>query len=618
MKLQHDRSITCALLLTCCLASLAMTSTAFGQDNHFATAKAEDVGLQDEALEELAQVVAGYVEKDFAIGGELVVIKDRKVVLHQSFGSVDKEDSRDWTNHTVCNIRSMTKPLTGAALQILIDRELVSIDDPVAKYLPEGFDNDQSRELTVKQVLTHRSGLPLTILEDVRQFPTLEAQVNATGEAGPEFEPDSKFWYSDAGTDVVGGIVEKVSGLPLNEFIEKELLEPLGMSETFYGIDGSEERLKDVASLYVGSPRAWVRFWTPKEEPFYPFAWGSQTLYSTTTDYAKFLALLMDEGKVGDKQILSKAAVERILTPVSEMTMLGNDAKFPTEFKDLQAYYGQMAVLYCDQGKPENGIKIFGHSGSDGTGAWAFPEQDLIVMYYTQSRGGVSVVRIERDLDRLLFNPDGYLATEEVPEKYRPFVGTFIANFASFRDEEFTVQVKDGKLALDIPSQMVFQLNEPDEDGKWAFAIAPAQIQLTFEKDDEGKVHLLKLHQAGQIFEVPRQGSALEAEMARKRAEEMALRLKVTVEEMGALEGSYADGDDEDSGLEVFIQDEQLCGRFPPGIVVHLETTKEKDLWSVKEDPRVFLRFQRNEDGEVTALVRIVGDDELELTRKQD
>ena len=93
--------------------------------------------------------------------------------------------------------------------------------------------------------------------------------------------------------------------------------------------------------MYFGTPGGWLKIWKPEDKPFYPFAWGSQTLYSTPIDYAKFLAMLMDQGKVGDHQILSAAAVERMLEPVSEMKVLGGDAEYPTEFNGLQAYYGQ-------------------------------------------------------------------------------------------------------------------------------------------------------------------------------------------------------------------------------------------------------------------------------------
>src|SRR5205823_12149417 len=141
------------------------------------------------------------------VGGELLVIKNRKTVLHEVYGNRDREDKRPMERNTIFNIRSMTKPLTGAAVQILIDEGKVGLDDPVAKYLP-GFDNDKSRAITIKQLLEHRSGLPLTIITArIDQFKDLQAQAQAVGEKGPQFKPNEKFWYSDAGSDTAAAVV---------------------------------------------------------------------------------------------------------------------------------------------------------------------------------------------------------------------------------------------------------------------------------------------------------------------------------------------------------------------------------------------------------------------------
>ena len=261
----------------------------------FPPASPASQGLSPEALEELADLVHGYLDKDDFVGAELLVLANRRSVLHEFYGHADREQELAWTNQTVCNIRSMTKTLTGAALQILVDRGEVDLDQRVAEYLP-GFDNDASREITVKQVLTHRAGLPLTILRDIDDHPDLITMANAVGERGPQFPPDSRFWYSDSGTDVVAAIVEVVAGTTIDAFVHEELLVPLGMTDSFYYLDGDDPRRSRISSLYFGGRGKWQRFLDPDEGPFYPFAWGSQTLYSTPTDYAKFLYMWMDGG----------------------------------------------------------------------------------------------------------------------------------------------------------------------------------------------------------------------------------------------------------------------------------------------------------------------------------
>ncbi len=465
-----------------------------------------------DSLQKLGQVVAQYVSDHKAVGAELLVVHQDEAIYHESFGFSDQEDQRRWENDTLCNIRSMTKPITAAAAQILIDRKRLKLDDPVANYL-ESFDNDKSRSITVRQVLTHRSGLPTTNLVGPYQYSSLDAQVSAAGGKGPEFEPGSKFWYSDTGADVVGALVEEVSGEPLHAFVKREIIDPLNMTSTLYGIDDSDKRLSLAASLYLKVGNAWMPFWRPGGQPLYPFAWGSQSVYSTTTDYAKFLKMMMNGGRVGDRQLLSRAAVSRMLEPVSRAKMMGSDAEAPTGFRSLEVYYGQMMVTYRDVGNKQGRPVIIGHSGSDGTCAWGWPARDLVILYFTQSRGGLTPLRIEESIDQLIVHP-GEDLVEEAPQQLRPYLGKFIANYGSFDNETFTVKAKNGKLVLDVPSQLPFELLEPDDRGYWAFAIRPDQVQVEFDRNEEHEVVGLRLHKAGKVYEVPRVGTARAHELA--------------------------------------------------------------------------------------------------------
>ena len=143
--------------------ALALALPALAQDGAFPPATPESQGLSSEALGGLVAEVQSYLDRDLAVGAELLVVKNRRTVLHEYFGQRDRDEDEPWTAGTVCNIRSMTKCLTGAAAQVLADRGALDLDAPVAEYLP-GFDNDESREITVRQLITHRAGIPLTIL----------------------------------------------------------------------------------------------------------------------------------------------------------------------------------------------------------------------------------------------------------------------------------------------------------------------------------------------------------------------------------------------------------------------------------------------------------------------
>ena len=128
----------------------------------FTYASPESREISPEALQELVEIVNGYVQDDKVVGSELIVLKNRRIVLHKAFGWKDREEELTMPINTLFNIRSMTKPVVGTAIQMLIDEGKLALDDPVAKFLPS-FDNDASRDITVEHLLTHRSGLPLTV-----------------------------------------------------------------------------------------------------------------------------------------------------------------------------------------------------------------------------------------------------------------------------------------------------------------------------------------------------------------------------------------------------------------------------------------------------------------------
>jgi hypothetical protein len=345
-------------------------------------------------------------------------------------------------------------------------------------------------------------------------------------------------------------------------------------------------------------------------------------MYSTALDYAKFLGMWMDGGLAADgTRVLSEEAVARTLTPASPMSMLGSDARFPTDFRGLGTYYGQMSVLYCpesaadDAGADEPGALpteavIISHSGSDGTIAWAWPDLDLMVLYFTQSRGGTSVLRIEEAIDRLLIHP-GEETAAEIPEQLKPLVGVYIANFANYENERFEVLVKDGKLALDIPSQMVFELLEPDAEGMRAFAIAPERVKVSFDIGDGGNADVLHIHQGGTTFDVPREGTALAAEQAEE--------IEIAPEVLESVVGKYHEPES-DSVLEVFVDaDGVLSIKAPPNTVFQLRPARDAELtWVVKQNPAVSLSFDKGEDGKIVSMTRHAGETTLVMPRREE
>jgi len=263
------------------------------------------------------------------------------------------------------------------------------------------------------------------------------------------------------------------------------------MNDTFY-VTEPEAPWDRFASLYVGTPGSWRKWWTPGER-FYPFAWGSQSLYSTPRDYARFLSMLMNDGAYKGNRILSEDAVDRILTPVSLMTSPGSDTPTVTGFPFTQVYYGQMSVLNISS---DGQLQVFGHSGSDGTWAWAFPTHDMIVLYFTQSRGQVTGIRLETDLDRLLVHRE-YAPPPEIVEKYRPYLGTYVSESAASKGEEFTVLIHNEHLGFDIPGLFICELKDPGAASeRWYFRLDD-RLSIQFIRGRSGSITGLLFNEPG-------------------------------------------------------------------------------------------------------------------------
>ena len=551
----------------------------------FSYASPESQGISNETISELADIVQGYFDEELIVGAEFVVIKNRKIVLHEVVGWNDREGEIPMERNTLFNIRSMTKPITGAAIQILIDEGRLRLDSRVAEYLP-GFDNDDSLNITIEQLLTHRSGLPLSILTAADEYETLYSMANETGIIGPEFEPGSKFWYSDAGTEVLGAIVEVETGVPLDAFVTEHILEPLRMNDSFYyhPATQNDSRRDRIADLYVGGIGEWVKAWS-SEEPFYPFAFGSQSLYCTPVDYARFLAMWMDDGLVGGMQVLSSDAVNRTLTPVSKMSSLGSDMPYPTGFFNLETYYGQMAILFSNSTTGIHEVKVIGHSGSDGTYAWAWPELDLVILYFTQSRGSTSGIKLESKIDELLIHPELEELNNRAREQYASYLGSYTANYGPFRNAEFVVTVQNGYLSLDIPNQIIYELKEPDEEGKWYFKITD-QIAISLTFDEWRNVTGMKLHQAGYSFELPK-GLPPEDD--------------VYPEDMEKYVGFYQT-EDPNVTVEVLVNEGRLALNVTgQPTLLELYPPDDEGKWYIRFNPTIAISFNETEDDRVTS-----------------
>jgi hypothetical protein len=364
--------------------------------------------------------------------------------------------------------------------------------------------------------------------------------------------------------------------VPLQQFVQERILDPLGMADTVTLIEADDPRTDRIASLYFGGQGEWSRIWSPTaDEPLYPFAMGSQSLYTTPLDYARFLAFWMDSGRIGDQQLLSAQAVERALTSVS-------DSKLPGSFPGLRLDYGQMWIVYVPrdalEGKGE--MALFGHSGSDGTWAWVWPDLDLMVLYFTQSRGQGTVIGLEYKIDHLLIHPGR--EEVEVPDELEPYLGTYTALSGPLMYKQFEVLVQNGRLAVNLPEQIVVELEPPDDEGKWAFSIDNS-IAVSFVQDETGQVTALKLYQAGEVYKVPRGKAPSEPELA--------------LEDVQKYLGIYYEPE-QDHNVEVVFQNGRLGIKVPDVLVIlELYPPDEEGKWHLRLNPEIAISFNESQDG---------------------
>ena len=366
--------------------------------NPFPVVTPESQGVSAAALDRVGDLISGFVDAEEIVGAELLIIKNRRTVMHEVYGLDAPKVGQALVKNTIFSIRSMTKPLAGAMAQILIDEGVLKLSDPVSMYL-ESFDNDLSRDITIEHLLTHRSGLPMKsagrLWSDYSCYQNIGEVADYWGAYGPQlFPPGERYHYADANVDSLGALIAQAVGESAEGMIERRLFRTLGMSDSITLLQKDDVRMARVAGKNAGGRGRWRQFWQWNGSPYFSFPMFAQGFYSTPVDYARFMQMVMDGGMANGKRILSKSAVARMLTPVSKTTM-------PTGFAGLSASYGQLMQLYEKSGK----VVAFGHSGSDATYAWAWPDQELMVLYFTQSRGSITMSRMEAVIDSLLARP---------------------------------------------------------------------------------------------------------------------------------------------------------------------------------------------------------------------
>lgn len=459
------------------LFALLILSTSFcqlcGQSSEiYPASTAQDQGVSAETLSKLDQLVQGLVDDEEVVGAEVLVIKNGHSILHSAYGWRNRELQIAMDLNSVFCVRSMTKPLIGTSILMLVDDGKIKLEDRVAQYLPS-FEAESTRNITIAQLLSHTSGMPMSqiMAADLSTIDGIQAVAEMGAGMELMFEPGSDFNYSDQGTDTLTAIMEVVTGKAPEEFVNARILTPLGMKDsTCMMEEGHPLRLRG-ASKYSGAKSAWTPFWSTEKPPLFPFFLGSQGLYSTVSDYARFMELWMHQGMLGEQRLLNPRLIQAALTP--SPFEKGLTSGIPGSRVD----YGYLMTLWAQ----EDQLIGFGHNGSDGTYAWAFPEQNAMAFFFTQSRGTLTGMRVEKVLGEL------FLGVEAEEEHVTPELEQFLGYYWEGEDDSYRAVVRDGKdLAMELHGRGVFALDYLGDD-RWQFRQNPSEV-ITFDRSDDGKV----------------------------------------------------------------------------------------------------------------------------------
>ena len=361
----------------------------------FSRSSPEDVGMSSERLRHVVNTVQEWVDNDEIVGAVMLVIRHDKVVLHEAVGWNDRENNIPMEVGNILDMRSMTKPLTGTAILMLMEEGRLLLDDTVSQHLPSfSADNPRSEEITIYQLLTHTSGLPggdliSRIARDRGpnfQGPgSFRAGVDVFGQWGPYVEPGTEYHYSDRNSRVLGGLIEEISGMPADEFIQQRILDPLQMKDSFFSHTRPDDQTRSrVAAGYRGEPGNWNKVFENSDLPRHTFLRPCCGLFSTAADYANFMSMMLHGGRFGNSQLLSPLTVELATSPHSEYVY---DA---ATLREMVWFYGLHWYVLTDKYRlipVLTSSGSFRHSGAVGTWAQADPQQYLMVIYLTESRG---------------------------------------------------------------------------------------------------------------------------------------------------------------------------------------------------------------------------------------
>ncbi|MBV9880803.1 MAG: beta-lactamase family protein [Gemmatirosa sp.] len=327
---------------------------------------ASSVGMSEERLATVTRVVTRGITAGGYPGAATVVGRKGAAVIKRGFGRLSwGTESQAVDEHTVYDLASLTKVVgTTTAIMVLYDEGKIDLDAPVRQYLP-AFTGGQKDRVTVRQLLTHHSGLPpgRDLWRSARNPEEAREQVLATPLV---CRPGECYEYSDLGADVLGFLVETVSGQRLDRFLDERVFRRLGMTDTFF-LPPAAVRYR-TAPTEVSPPRGYPLKGEVHDENAYALGGvaGHAGLFSTAADLSIYAQMLLNGGEYGGERIVADSTVRLFTERAVGTRGLG---------WDTCNNRGSCGSLM--------GASSYGHTGYTGTSLWIDPDRDLFVVLLT-------------------------------------------------------------------------------------------------------------------------------------------------------------------------------------------------------------------------------------------
>jgi len=393
-----------AFLTGLAILSPPLADAAQSSLNSLETVSPEAVGLSSDGLALATRTLQAHVDAGDIAGVVAAVVRDGKLVYLEALGSRDLNSAAAMPPDALFRIYSMTRPITALGILLLHDEGLLDVDDPVQKYLPEfagqtvlrapnASDASDRRprrgEMTLEHLLTHTSGIgsrssDLYREHSVHGWDQPLARVVKNVAAVPLFEdPGTRFRYGMS-AEILGRVIEEVSGMSLEDFFQERIFGPLGMTDTVFHVD--ETRIGRLAPVYRRDAEGRLREFEMETIPVTErraLVSGGVGLVSSTLDFLRFAQLFLDEGVVNGRRLVSSEVIRMAVENAIPETLLPIG---PAGYWAGSGWTRGGFAVVLDPSAYDHPVnpREFWWDGSAGTRFWIDPDENMITIVMAQ------------------------------------------------------------------------------------------------------------------------------------------------------------------------------------------------------------------------------------------